>query len=91
MKISGILSSSVSGPILIGMLAGIPYLLATPAVEPAEAPFNYLLIANIILLAGGVIFTFRRVKQFWTAALFLEAGIWIMVLGRILFDYTFVD
>ncbi len=91
MKVSDILPNPVSGPILVGLLAGIPYLLATPKVEPTEPPYNYLLIANVILLAGALVYVFRRAERFWMTGVVMSLGVCAMVLGRVLFDYAFVD
>jgi hypothetical protein len=86
MNSSKLLSIQNPGPFLIGLLAGIPYVLATPEVPPAEFPYTYFLSANLIVLIGAVIFTPLRDKQLLKVVLYLELGICAMVLNRAIFD-----
>ncbi len=79
------------GPIFMGLMAGIPYLLATPEVRLAEFPYELLLTANLILLVGAVIFTPRRDKPAWGVILFLEFGVCLTVLVKAVYDSIFID
>lgn len=91
MRLSGFVSVQNVGPILIGLLAGIPYLLATPEVPLADFPYALFLTTNLILLVGAVVFTPRRDKPSWRVILFLEAGVCLMVLGKAVYDSIFID
>lgn len=70
----------------VGIIAGIPYLLATPKVQPPEQPYAIMGVVQVILFIGGFILTFKYHKKAWVITLFLLLGIQIVVLGRMIFD-----
>lgn len=71
--------------------AGIPYLLATPEATPEEFPLGLILLANGILLVGAFILAYRLDRPPMEIILRLALGMVLMVLGRALYDYFFID
>ena len=70
----------------IGVLAGIPYFFATPRVQSSEPPYTIMVLAQLILIVGGIAIAYFWRQRPMTIALLLLVAIELLVLGRIVVD-----
>lgn len=72
--------------LIVGMSAGVPYLFATPKVQPAELPYAIMAVVQIMLFIGGCTLAYIYNQKGWVISLFMLSGVQLLVLGRIMVD-----